>query len=165
MKTPKPKTKLPIKAENKADISKLIGKIGKARREIDKLNAKISEEVAKINAKYAEKLMVLQSEHDSLSTAVQIWCEANRHSLLDGDSKTANLTTGTVTWRTSKPSVVCKVASPELIARLERFGLERFIRIKKELDKTAILKDPQAIADIDGISVQQDVEEFSIKPF
>ncbi len=166
MKNPKPQVQATftlIKPTNKADVGKLIQEIGKTRREIDKLNAKMGDEIAKINAKYADKLMTLQAKQDSLSEAVQTWCEANRSSLLDGDSKTANLTAGTVAWRMSKPSVVCKV-SPELIARLERFGLERFVRVKKELDKSAILKEPQAVADIEGISVRQGVEDFSITP-
>lgn len=61
-------------------------------------------------------------------------------------------------------SVAGKV-TPELIDRLERFGLHRFVRIKKELDKTAILKEPQAIADIEGVSIKVGDEELIITPF
>lgn len=67
-------------------------------------------------------------------------------------------------WRAGKMSVAGKV-TPELIDRLERFGLHRFVRIKKELDKTAILKEPQAIADIEGVSIKVGDEELIITPF
>lgn len=157
----KPKT---LHCQSKAQVQTFIKAIGDNHRKIEQHNAKMNDEIAKITAKYAERIAPLQALNDDLSEAVKIWCENNRNSLLTDGLKTANLITGEVAWRLGKPSVVCKV-TPDLIARLERFGLERFIRVKKELDKTAILKEPDAVADIQGVSVKAATEEFIITPF
>jgi phage host-nuclease inhibitor protein Gam len=46
---------------------------------------------------------------------------------------------------------------------LRKAGLERFIRTKEDLNKEAMLADPEAVASIPGISVSQR-EEFVIVP-
>lgn len=157
--------KNPIKAcHSKAQAQVYIKAIGDNERKIGKLVAKMNDEIAKVSAKYAERITPLQAMNDELETAVKAWCEAHKAEILTGDSKTANLITGEVAWRAGKMSVVGK-ATPELIDRLERFGLHRFIRVKKELDKTAILKEPNAIADIEGVSIKVGDEELIISPF
>ncbi len=157
--------KTPIKAcHNKAQAQVYIKAIGDNACKIDKLNAKMHAELAKVTAKYAERITSLQAMNDELYQVVATWCQAHKSELLTGNAKTANLTTGEVAWRAGKMSVAGKV-TPELIDRLERFGLHRFVRIKKELDKTAILKEPQAIADIEGVSIKVGDEELIITPF
>lgn len=150
--------------DSKAQAQACIKAIGDNERKIDKLVAKMNDELAKVSAKYAERITPLQETNDELGERVKTWCNANKDELLTGDSKTANLITGEVSWRLGKPSVVGK-ATPELIDRLERFGLHRFVRVKKELDKTAILKEPAAVADIEGVSIKAGVEELIITPF
>lgn len=150
--------------QDKAQAQVYIKAIGDNARKIDQLNAKMNAELAKVSAKYAERITPLQTMNDELETAVKAWCETHKSELLADNAKTANLTTGEVSWRAGKPSVIGS-ATPELIDRLERFGLHRFIRVKKELDKTAILKEPKAIADIEGVSIKVGDDEIVIKPF
>lgn len=149
---------------NKGQAQVYIKALGDNERKIAKHTAKMNEELAKVAAKYAERITPLQAMNDELETAVKAWCEAHKDELLTGDGKTANLITGEVSWRCGKPSVVGS-ATPELIDRLERFGLHRFIRVKKELDKTAILKEPTAISGIEGVSIKTGDEELIITPF
>lgn len=138
--------------------------IGDNAQKIAKHTAKMNEELANITAKFAKRIAPLEAMNEELETAVKIWCEDHKDELLTGNSKTASLITGEVSWRAGKPSVIGK-STPELIERLERFGLHRFVRIKKELDKTAILKEPTAIADIEGVSIKVGMEELVITPF
>lgn len=42
---------------------------------------------------------------------------------------------------------------------------KKFVRVKEEINKDAILADPKAVADIKGISISSGVEDFVIKPF
>lgn len=158
------KTNHPSACQSKKQAQVCIKAIGDTNRKIKQLEAQMEKEIAKITAKYAERLTLLQELSVQMTNTVQVWCQNNKDKLLTDDVKTANLITGEVVWRKRPPSVVGK-STPELIARLERFGLERFVRVKKELDKQAILKDPSAIADIEGISVQDGKEEIIIKPF
>ena len=100
-----------------------------------------------------------------LQSGIQTWCEAHRDELTgNGKVKFANLTTGEVQWRNRPPSVSIRGAD-NVIELLRRLGLERFIRVKEEINKDAILNEKEAVKNIPGISIKSDIEDFSIIPF
>lgn len=61
------------------------------------------------------------------------------------------------------PKVVVR-AVENVLDYLRMAGLNRFIRSKEEVNKDAILAEPEAVADIKGISISQR-EEFIVVPF
>ena len=103
----------------------------------------------------------------ALQTGIQTWCEANRVALCgeaDRLGKTANLITGEVAWRQVPPSVQVRGAEA-VIDRLQVMGLGRFIRSKDEVNKEAMLAEPEAVRGIAGITIVTGLENFSITPF
>jgi phage host-nuclease inhibitor protein Gam len=50
-----------------------------------------------------------------------------------------------------------------VIEALKRLGLTRFLRVKEEINKEAILAEPDAVRDVKGISISQG-EDFVIVP-
>ena len=56
-------------------------------------------------------------------------------------------------------------ALEESVAQLNAMELTRFIRVKEQVDKEAILKEPDAVKDIKGIKVGSAGEKFIVKPF
>ena len=46
-----------------------------------------------------------------------------------------------------------------------RLGLDRFIRTKQEINKEALLNEPEVAKGIAGITIKTGVEDFVIKPF
>lgn len=163
-----PKTKTKTKAltacQSLDEAQTLIGKIGDSQREIARLTTQMNDEIAQITQKYAEEINPHKLSIDELTAKVQIFCEANRDKLLEKGGKTANLITGEVAWRIRPPSVTLRKID-DVIERLERFGLDRFIRVKKEINKEAILAEPTAVTDIAGITVNSGIEDFVITPF
>ncbi len=141
-----------------------ISQIGSAQRERTRIQAEMNDELAKIKERYE----LLAEPHNEviteLTAGVQIWCEANRDALtMAGKTKTAAFASGEVRWRMTPPSVSIKKA--ELVLKtLEENGLDRFIRTKQEVNKDAILLEPEAVKNIAGITISQQ-EEFVIVPF
>lgn len=150
--------------QSKVEVVEGIRKIGEHQRELARLEAEINDILAKAADERKEKIDMLQWEIERLSISVQIWCEANRDSLLSKGLKTANLITGEISWRVRPPSVTLRKIDV-VIERLERFGLHRFIRTKKEVNKDAILADPMAVKEIEGIHINSGIEDFVITPF
>ena len=72
--------------------------------------------------------------------------------------------TGEVQWRVRPPSVAL-TKPDEVVNVLERLGLERFVRTKKEVNKDAILIEKDAVMGIAGIKIKSGVEDFAIIPF
>jgi len=52
-----------------------------------------------------------------------------------------------------------------VIETLNRLGLSQFVRSKEEINKEAILNEPEAVKGVAGITVVTGVEDFVITPF
>jgi phage host-nuclease inhibitor protein Gam len=141
-----------------------IAEIGRSNRELARLEADMNDELAAVKERHEAAAEPLRLKVQSLTLGVQTWAEANRDSLTQGGKvKTAALTTGEIAWRLRPPSVRVTGADAVLDA-LRRMGLRRFIREKEEVNKDAILNEPEAVADVPGISISQG-EDFLVVPF
>lgn len=150
--------------QSREQVSVDIKKIGDIQRELTRIEADANDQIAVIMNQNTPKIEALRAELDVLQKGVQTWCEANRSSITKGSSKTANLITGEVAWRTKPDSVSIKGVELVLEA-LKKLKLDRFIRRKEEVNKDAILADRKAVENIKGISVVSGKETFSITPF
>ncbi|EFS0442331.1 host-nuclease inhibitor protein Gam [Salmonella enterica subsp. enterica serovar Newport] len=150
--------------QSKEQVSVDIKKIGDIQRELTRIEADANDQIAVIMNQNTPKIEALRAELDVLQKGVQTWCEANRSSITKGSSKTANLITGEVAWRTKPDSVSIKGVELVLEA-LKKLKLDRFIRRKEEINKDAILADKKAVENIKGISIVSGKEVFSITPF
>lgn len=151
--------------QSREQVSNDIKKIGDLQRELIRTETRINDEIAVITSSNTPAIEALKAELDILQKGVQTWCEANRDEITGGGkTKTANLITGEVSWRTRPDSVVIK-GSDAVIDALESFGLHHFIRVKEEINKEAILADKKAVEGIKGISVISGREVFAVTPF
>lgn len=151
--------------QTREDAAGDIKTIGDLNREVARLETEMNDKIAEITESYKDKFAPLQERIKTLSNGVQYWSEANRDQITNGGkTKTANLVTGEVSWRVRNPSV--KVTGVDsVLQNLRIHGLERFIRIKEEINKEAILNEKSAVAGIAGIKVISGVEDFVITPF
>ncbi|MCT6068142.1 host-nuclease inhibitor Gam family protein [Escherichia coli] len=139
--------------------------LGDAQRELVRAETEMNDAIGDITARYAPLTESLKKRMSELQSGIQTWCEAHRDELTgNGKVKFANLTTGEVQWRNRPPSVSIRAAD-NVIELLRRLGLERFIRVKEEINKDAILNEKEAVKNIPGITIKSDIEDFSIIPF
>ena len=95
---------------------------------------------------------------------MQLWAEAHRESLTaGGKSKTVQLPAGEIAWRQRPPSVRIRDAAGVLVA-LAAAGLSRFVRVKQEIDKEAMLREPAVASAVPGVSIGSAGEEFVVTP-
>lgn len=147
------------------DCAADIRRIGDLQRQLTVAQAEMNDAIAEITERYQPVLNSIKQMMTPLQAGVQVWCEANRHDLTRGGKvKTANFTTGEVAWRQRPPSVSVRGADV-VISALAELGLIRFIRTKQEVNKDAILAEPDAVRGVAGINVITGVEDFVIVPF
>ena len=152
-------------AQSRDDVAAAISEIGKKGREIDTLTTSMNDEIAAVVEKYQPTIDALKQELPPLQSGVQSWCESHRAELTQsGRTKTANMITGTVNWRIRPPSVSVR-GSNTVIELLKNKGLGRYIRTKEEINKDAVLADPDGVRTIPGITVVSGIEDFVIEPF
>ena len=163
-------TRLKTKAQvyvpqSKDEAAADIRKIGDLQREALRATTEMNDAIANITQRFQPRLDALNDQIRTLQEGVQGYCEAHRIELTDGGKvKTANLITGEVQWRQRPPSVSVR-GSDAVLEMLKRLGLTRFIRSKEEVNKEAILNEPDEVRGFAGLIVVTGVEDFVITPF
>jgi phage host-nuclease inhibitor protein Gam len=151
--------------QTKDDVVLQIALIGGKQRQRAMIEAKMNDELAAIREKYESQALPLADEITSLSAGVQSWCEAHRDELTQNRKvKTCVFASGEVKWRLRPPSVALKKVDA-VIEALKSLSLTRFIRTKEEVNKEAILAEPDAVKGVRGITIKQGDEDFVIEPF
>jgi phage host-nuclease inhibitor protein Gam len=165
-KTRKTKTaaaQIPV-PQTRDQVAAHIREIGERQRELARIQAAMNDELAVVKERFENLAAPHAQRVDVLTQGVQIWSEANRDTLTQGGkTKTAAFATGEIAWRLRPPSVRITGAEAVLDA-LRRLGLKRFIRTKDEVNKEAILNEPEAVTHVPGINISQG-EDFIVTPF
>ena len=153
--------------QSKDDCAASIRTIGDLQREFERHRGAMNAQIAAITQEHQPILSDLSARIEALQAGVQAWCEAHRVDLCgeaDKLGKTANLVTGEVSWRIRPPSVAIRGAD-SVLETLLRMGLGRFVRVKNEPNKEAMLNEPDAVRGIAGITIVSGQEDFVITPF
>lgn len=153
--------------QSKNDCAESIRLLGDLQREFDRQRAEMNDHIAAITQAHQPVLAGLSERIQALQGGIQAWCEAHRTDLCgeaDKLGKTANLVTGEVSWRLRPPSVSIRGADT-VLETLLRMGLGRFVRVKNEPNKEAMLNEPDAVRGIAGITIVTGVEDFIVTPF
>jgi len=169
---PSKKLKAPAAAsaavpQTQDECAQAIKALGDFQRKQARLHAEMNDRLAEVTAYYQAPLTDYQKAITAAHAGIQTWCEANRVALCgeaDRRGKTANLVTGTVSWRRRPPSVSLRGVEA-VIQNLLDSGLGRFVRQVLEVNKDAILAEPAAVAAVPGIKVVSDLEDFIVTPF
>jgi phage host-nuclease inhibitor protein Gam len=151
--------------QTKEDAAADIRKVGELMRQLTREEADMNDLIAEITQRYQPGFDSLKEQITLLQDGVQSYCEANRDALTNGGKvKSANLITGEVAWRQNPPSV--RISKSEIVIEtLKRLGLGRFVRTKEEINKDAILNEPNDVRGVAGITLVTGVEQFVITPF
>lgn len=142
-----------------------IRKIARIQNEIDSIAQDYAEKILALQEEAKMKISPLKKNVDSIFTGIYAYCSANRPALLDKGRKTIDLPSGTICWRYNPPSVLFKhgLKIADVIAILKKKRLGKFVRVKHEINKEAILLNPDAVAKIPEIRIVQE-ETFNVKP-
>jgi phage host-nuclease inhibitor protein Gam len=150
--------------QSRTECTEAIAEIGRAQRERARIQAAMNDALAKTRQHFEEQAKPFADVISQRTLGVQTWCETHRAELtVGGKTKTVNLASGEVRWRMRPPSVLVR-GGDLVIEALRSLGLQRFLREKVEVNKEAILADPEAVKAVRGITVTQR-EDFVIVPF
>ncbi|PJG83791.1 host-nuclease inhibitor Gam family protein [Caviibacterium pharyngocola] len=154
-----------VRLQTRDDVETAIKQIGDLQRQLEGLAIEQNNELAAITEKFAPKITALKAEIEPVQQAVQAWCESRRDELTqNGKTKTGSFNTGEVQWRQRPPSVGIRGVD-SVLESLRTLGLTRFIRVKEEPNKEAMLNEPEIAGTVAGVTIKTGIEDFVIMPF
>ncbi|MEX2480233.1 MAG: host-nuclease inhibitor Gam family protein [Gammaproteobacteria bacterium] len=161
---------LPV-PQTREETSETIAEIGRLDRALQRIDADLKDALAAVKEQYETAAgggaAPLAVRRGALSEGVKAFCEGRRGELTkDGKSKTVPFPAGVVSWRDAPPSVTWRgVKVDELIAIFKSLRLRKFIRVKEEVNKEAILDNPKAAARVKELKIGSAGEAFVIEPY
>lgn len=155
----------PMICTTPAEFRAAFNLLSKLERRQAAREARVQARIADLLASHKAFSDTLQPECEALRAAIAAYAEANRAELTDGGkSKTMKLSGGCIKWRKQPAKVEVSGELPTILTALKRRRLTRFIRVKEELDKTALLKEAGAIkTPIDGLRIVDGVEKLAFE--
>ncbi|MCA3425540.1 MAG: host-nuclease inhibitor Gam family protein [Roseomonas sp.] len=149
---------------NRDEAETYLARIGDIQRLTQLNKTALAEAIANVTAEIEASSAKLAEEHDRLFRGLQLWAEANRHALTDGGkTKTVRMGNGTIAWRQAPPSV--RIKAPEMaLAFLLENDREEFLRRKIEINREAMLANPDLASETPGVLIKSAGESFVIEP-
>lgn len=145
------------------EAAQFLAEIGKEQRASDKIRSALNAKVDELKTQAMTNVEPHQKKVSQLVEGLFAYAEAHRDELTDGGKrKTVEVPTGTFGWRMTPPAVSLRNVK-SILKSLKSLGLKRFIRIKEEVNKEAMLKEPEVAKTVKGVSISQH-EEFIAKP-
>lgn len=162
LKTLAPAYPVPQTQDEAADF---MARIGLAQRERARIEAAMNDELAAVKARFEAEAQPHNEVILNCTRGLQNWCDANRDRLTsNGKVKFARFATGEVSWRQRPPKVGVRGVDTILEA-LKRLSLTRFIRVKEEINRDAMLAEPEVAMTVPGVTIGSAGEDFVVKPF
>ena len=142
-----------------AEANLLLGQIGVTQNGINEIEKKLKDEIAKLESEAEKKIRSLEIARNNQVDALFSFANSRRPQLTM-KAKSVALGTGSFGWRMSTLRVKINKDDEEMIKYLKKIGKCRYIRIKEEIDRQALLAEKPKIPGIDY--VQND--EFFVVP-
>ena len=147
-----------------AEANAHLHRLGEIARALGLIKAAQSENVASLAKMVEEDSAPYLGEQQRLVAGLQLWAEANRAALTDGGrTKTIRLAAGAVSWRARPMSVTLRGVEAILDWLVAREA-QKFIRTKTEVNKEAMLADPEAARLVPGVTIASGGEDFVVEP-
>jgi phage host-nuclease inhibitor protein Gam len=139
-----------------------LAKIGDKQRLINTLKRDAKAKKDAIDETLAQDLESVTKERDTLFNALFAFAQSKKKLLTDKLKSVIFRTGATFGWRMTPPRVTVRngMTDDDLIHYLEKNGLSKYVRIHKEVDREALLRDKPKIS----VVAYMQHEEFFAKP-
>lgn len=164
-KTKAKASNLPIPQDD-TEARSMIREIGDLQRRIARAEHDLNDEIAALQERYGALVEPLRDLIEAKTEGLKMFCEVNRERLTRGGRvKFFRFATGEVSWR-NRPAKVSLRKIEDVIGEIKRLKLgSKFLRVKEEVNKEAMLEARELAATISGVTIGSDGEDFIVEPF
>jgi len=140
---------------NLSGAAEFLSQIGKEQRAIDTIQLELNNKIDELKLEAMNKVKSHREKINQLVEGLFAWADVYRDELTEkGKRKTVELPTGIFGWRMTPPAVSLRNVK-KILETIKALGLTQFIRTKEEINKEAMLKEPDVAKKIRGVSISQ----------
>lgn len=152
--------------QDDSEAREALREIGDLNRDVLRLEAEMNDKIAKLQEEYGARVAPLNEQATAKIEGLRMFAEANRDRLTRGGKvKSFKFATGEIAWRLRPAKVTIRGKESVIDAiKAARLG-KKFLRIKEDINKEAMLDDRQTAAAIAGVTIGSDGEDFIVEPF
>ncbi len=158
-------TNVPVPQDD-SEARETIREIGDLNRDALRLEAEMNDQIAKLQEHYGALVAPIRDQVTAKQEGLKMFCEVNRDRLTkSGKVKFHRFATGEISWRL-RPAKVTIRGKDAVIEAIKgaRLG-KKFLRIKEDINKEAMLEERSTAAAIAGVTIGSDGEDFIVEPF
>lgn len=158
-------TNVPVPQDD-SEAREAIREIGDLNREVLRIEAEMNDKIAALQEEYGARVAPLRESATAKIEGLRMFAEVNRDRLTRGGKvKFHKFATGEISWRLrpAKVTIRGKDAVIEAI-KAARLG-KKFLRVKEDINKEAMLEDRATAAALAGVTIGSDGEDFLVEPF
>ena len=127
------------------------------------LEQQLSKKQQKLNQEYQTDIGLINQEIETVTEVLQEWLTENRKKIPPNSGKTIKFTSGQVSWRNGKESLI--IDDPSVVMKiLQKLKLGQYLSMKVTLDKTALAKADPALLNKLGIHKERGSETLILTP-
>ncbi len=153
----------PVALGDRAAAERALSELGGLYGRVKDREAALKAAVAALAKGFDEETAPLRRRIEALYEGLGHYAAEHRDELTEGGTRqSAVFPSGTMGWRKTPLSVKLKNVK-RVLAALKALGLDRFIRIKEEVNKEAMLEELDVAAEVPGVELEQS-EVFFVKP-
>lgn len=151
-------TKIP---ESLGEVVSFIAKLAAYQREINALRREAKQKIEAINLELKQNLIMPTYRRDACFNALFAFAQPRKEALTE-DARSVTLENGTFGWRFTPPAVIVTngMSDTDLVSYFERRDLSEYVRVVKEVNREALLRDKPTLPMVRYLSR----EEFFAKP-
>ncbi|MGR3435249.1 MAG: host-nuclease inhibitor Gam family protein [Shimia sp.] len=151
--------------QDDSEAREAIREIGDLNRDVVRIEAEMNDKIAVLQEEYGAQVAPLREAVAAKTEGLRMFAEVNRDRLTNGGKvKYHRYATGEISWRLrpAKVTVRGKEAVIEAI-KAARLG-KKFLRVKEDVNKDAMLDDRVTASGIPGVTIGSDGEDFIVEP-
>jgi len=148
-----------------SEVDDFIEAIAEFQKQEAKTIEEANEQIKRIGNRANRRVGLIRGRISKLAFLIRNYYVANKKELTsNGKLKVVKLLNGVFREYFTKRSVRLIGDESGAAEELEKAGLGRFVRIKKEIDKDAILRHPEKVAGIKSVKIIEKKKRFLITP-
>lgn len=158
-------TNVPVPQDD-SEARETIREIGDLNREVLRIEAEMNDKIAALQEEYGARVAPLRESATAKIEGLRMFAEVNRDRLTRGGKvKFHKFATGEISWRL-RPAKVTIRGKDAVIEAIKAARLsKKFLRVKEDINKEAMLEDRATAAALAGVTIGSDGEDFLVEPF